>query len=195
MPDGLSAIDGAAVVPELTGSPPPNTDPGPWFVGRHAAAWAYARDLASTAPLVVIDGDPFKGLWYSWVYDDAATVAVVAAAYATEVARGRLSFPDLYVVLQADEAELRRRRDGDSTRTRRSFELHLRLIEPQRRYFEALAQAAPGSVIWLSGHPREEMVGTVLAAVAGPAIPRPDATRLLTDMARWVASHSIGAPA
>jgi hypothetical protein len=163
---------GAAVVPELSGGPPADAEPEAWFVAQHAAAWARARVLAERAPLVVLDGDPFKGLWYHWIYAADRTERV-AAAYARQVARGALGFPHLYVVLGATEAQLRQRRAQDPTRARRHFETHLRLVGPQRRYFAALVEAAPGRVLWLDTTDRGALAATVLAAVAALPPERP----------------------
>src|SRR5215208_5483655 len=137
---------GAAVVPELDASgAPPVGRSAAWFVERHAAQWRLARELAAAAPFAVLDGDPFKGLWYNWVYagEGWEGVETVAPLYRAQVEAGALAFPDLYVVLTAPEEELRRRRAGDASRTRRNFEKHLRLVGPLLRYFGALREAAP----------------------------------------------------
>lgn len=187
----LARAGGAARVPEVTGTPPAGADPAAWFVARHVEAYAQARELAATAQLVVLDGDPFKGLWYHWIFaaDVASSLARAAQAYARSVTRGDLAFPDLYVVLGATEAQLRDRRAGDPTRSRRNFESHLRLVEPQRRYYGALASVAPGRVLWLDTSDGDSLAGAVLDAVAAlPPTPR-DAKRLLRVMTAWVDSH------
>jgi hypothetical protein len=48
----------------------------------------------------------------------------------------------------ARSAELRRRRDGDATRARRNFELHVRLAGPLREWYQAVERVAPGRVRW-----------------------------------------------
>jgi hypothetical protein len=119
----------------------------------------------------------------------------VAAAYARQVARGALGFPHLYVVLGATEAQLRQRRAQDPTRSRRHFETHLRLVGPQRRYFAALVEAAPGRVLWLDTTDRGALAATVLAAVAALPPEPPDAAPLLGHLASWVATHTPDPPA
>jgi hypothetical protein len=81
---------------------------------------------------------------------------------------------------------VRRRARGDATRTRRHVETHLRLVGPQRRYFAALAEAAPGRVLWLDTTDRGELAGAVLAAVAALPPTRVDAAPLLRHAASWV---------
>ena len=184
----LARTVGAAVVPERSGGPPAGVEPQGWFVARHVEAWAEAQALARAAPLVVMDGDPFKALWYDAVYGEDAprTVAAAATHYASAVARGALAFPDLYVVLGATEAQLRVRRAGDATRTRRHFERHLRLVVPQRRYFAALAAAAPGRVLWLETTDPDALPDAVRASVDALPPDPPDAAALLRRLATWL---------
>jgi thymidylate kinase len=198
----LARAADAAVVPESNGAPPPGVEQRAWFLAQHVAAWARALTLAGRAPLVVLDGDPFKGLWFDWIFaaGGAPALDAVIEAHANEVARGALGFPDLYVLLGATEVQLRQRRADDSTRSRRHFETHLRLVEPQRRYFVALADAAPGRVLWLDTTERGDLASAVLAAVAALPPDPPDAVSLLRDITSWLAGadrpfRSASAPA
>jgi thymidylate kinase len=185
----LARDAGAAVVPELvaTGSPPIG-NAAAWFVDRHVAQWQSARALTLAGSLAVIDGDPFKGLWYNWIFaaDGWEGLDVIAPLYRHAVRRGGLSFPDLYVILGATEVQLRARRAGDATRSRRNFEPHLRLVEPHRRYFTALAAIAPGRVLFLDTSARDSLAASVIEGVAGlPASPL-DSALLLEHMVAWV---------
>jgi hypothetical protein len=188
----LALRAGAAVVPELDASAaPPIAQSAAWFVDAHAAQWRRARELAQTAPLVVMDGDPFKGLWFNWVYAEQGWpgVGVQAPLHRAHLQAGTLAFPELYVVLLATEAQLRARRAADSTRTRRNHEMHLRLIHPQRRYFEALRAADPSRVLLIDTTARDTLADAVLAAVQALPPDPPDSTRLLDHMVDWVATH------
>jgi hypothetical protein len=189
----LAREAGAAVIPELdAGAAPPIPESAAWFVDAHAAQWQRARALAARAPLVVIDCDPFKGLWFNWVFaaDGWPGIDAQAPLHRAHLERGTLAFPDLYVVLQATEAQLRARRAGDPTRTRRNHELHLRLAAPQRRYFQALQEADPPRVLLLDTSDRATLVETVLSAVERLPSDPPDSIRLFTRMADWVATHA-----
>ena len=191
----LAAECGAAVVFELdaAGAPPAHAAAA-WFVDRHAAQWRLARERAAAAraPFAVLDGDPFKGLWYNWMHADQGWegVDVVAPLYRAHVERGALAFPDLYVALDATEAQLRDRRAHDPTRTRRNHELHLRPLPARRRYFAALRDAAPERVVALDTTDRSALVPQVLDALRRLPPGPPDSLRWLERMAAWVRTHA-----
>lgn len=193
----------AAVVPELDAAgAPAAAESAAWFLARHAAQWREAEALAAAAPLVVLDGDPFKGLWYTWVYPPAGGLGVgaIIALHRAAVAQGILAFPDLYIVLQAGETELRARRAADSTRTRRNFEAHLALVGPQRRYFAALQACAPPRVRLADTGDRAALPSVVRAAVADLPAGAPDAQAMLAHAVEYLTTHapsgtSTGAPA
>jgi DNA polymerase III delta prime subunit len=194
--EALAREFGAAVVPELdsSGAPPPGRSAA-WFVERHAAQWRRAREMAAGAPFSVLDGDPFKGLWYNRVYADEGWEGVdtVAPLYRAQVEAGALAFPDLYVVLTASDEELRRRRAFDVSRSRRNFEKHLRMAGPLLDYFREMRDAAPGRVTIVGTGRREELTGRVLEALGRLPPGRPDSLRLLNHMTGWLGSHSPAA--
>ncbi|HEX8352434.1 MAG TPA: hypothetical protein VF611_06040, partial [Pyrinomonadaceae bacterium] len=113
--------------------------------------------------------------------------------YRAQVEAGALAFPDLYVSLNADEEELRRRRAEDTSRTRRNFEKHLLLAGPLRRYFVALREAAPARVVVVETRARGELVGRVIEALGRLPPGPPDSMRLLDHMTTWLRSHSPAA--
>lgn len=195
--EALTRECGAAVVPELdaSGAPSPGRSAA-WFVERHAAQWRLARELAAYAPFAVLDGDPFKGIWYNRVYSDEGWegVEAVAPLYRAQVEAGALAFPDLYVALTAPEEELRRRRAGDASRSRRNFEKHLRLAGPLLNYFYELRDAAPGRVTIVETSPRENPVGRVTTALELLPPDPPDSLRLLEHMADWLRSRAPHSP-
>ena len=188
----LEASLGAAVIPELdaAGAPPPERAE-PWFSDRHAEQWCQARALRAGSPVVVIDGDPLKGLWYNWMHADEGWpgVDVVGTLCAERIQAGTLGFPDLYVYLDATEAQLRARRAGDPTRRRRGFEKHVRTLVAQRRYFAALSEAAPGRVAFLDTGDRTSLTSRAHALVAALPAERPESLRILEAMTRWLGEH------
>lgn len=68
------------------------------------------------------------------------------AATREQIATRKLGFADRYYVRPIDADQARRQRDDDPTRTRRHFELHLRLQAPLIAWYETLARALPGRV-------------------------------------------------
>lgn len=157
-----------------------------------AGQWRLARGLAAGAPFAVLDGDPFKGLWYNWIYSGEGWegVETVAPLYRAQVETCALAFPDLYVALTAPEEELRRRRDGDASRSRRNFEKHLGVAGPLLNYFYELRDAAPGRVAIVETSARENLVGWVTGALELLSPDPPDSLRLLDHMADWLRSHT-----
>jgi thymidylate kinase len=192
----LARRHGAAVIAELSaGSPPPEPDArAAWFVDHHAADFQRARALAAEAPLVVLDGDPFKGLWYDRVFaeDVSQVTRVVAPLYRARLQQGALAFPDLSVLLLASEEQLRARRTGDASRSRRNFEKHLALVEPQRRYFTELARLAPGRVLLLRTQDPATLADQVTRAVAQLPGAHPDSLRLFDGMVAWLSASGRG---
>jgi hypothetical protein len=165
----------ATVLPELdaTGAPPP-AEAEPWFTQRHAAKWRRALDAAESAPLVVMDGDSWKGLWYNWLHADEGWpgVDVVSELCAMGLQEGRLAPADVYVILEADVDALRARRHADPTRLRRNQERHLERLPAFAAYITEFARLWGDRVVRLPTVDRESLVPRVLEAVArAPAEP------------------------
>lgn len=116
------------------------------------ARWAEAIELDRRSGLAVVDGDPLK-LHYIWCLWQIGHATEEHWRYAALLARaafaaGSLGIADRICVAAVDEDELRRRKQGDLTRRRAGFELHVALAEPLRRWYEAVASLAPGRVSW-----------------------------------------------
>ena len=129
-----------------------------FWAEANARRWEQALDTEAEHGLAVCDTDPFK-LHYVWslCYVGEAPVS----AWRAEVEINRQMFAARRVGL-ADAAfcelpgriELRRRRSVDVQRRRRKFELHRRLDEPLRLWYQAVDQLDPGRVLWrLPRHP------------------------------------------
>jgi hypothetical protein len=192
--EALAREFGAAAVPELdaSGAPPPGRSAS-WFVERHAARWRLAREVASAAPFAVLDGDPFKGLWYNRVYtrEGWEGVETVAPLYRAQVEGGGLAFPDLYVALTAGEGELRRRRAGEPSRSRRNFEKHLMLTGPLLDYFREMREVAPARVAVVETGSPGKLVDRVTEALSRLPSSPPDPLQLLDHMAGWLGFNPL----
>jgi hypothetical protein len=189
----LAASAGAAVVPE-TGelfAVPADATPA-WFLERAADRWRHAAALARDHALVVLDGDPFKALWWGWLYpgEGWTTPDEAAAFYRPRLARGALAFPHAYAYLDADEPALRARRAGDPTRRRRNFERHLRLVTPLRRYFAALGALAPGRVAVVRAGSPDAAADAARVLVERVAGAEPPGVELLDAVVEWLRTHN-----
>lgn len=147
----------ARFVPEYepTGAEPDGTDPvtqADYWVNVNSGRWAEAVGLERRTGLAVCDSDPMK-LHYSW---SLATIG--AAPWArfqhelqrcrTAFADGSLGFADLVLISTAPEEQLRRQKTADSSRRRRSFDLHVQLREPLLAWYATLEALSPGRVLW-----------------------------------------------
>ena len=117
---------------------------------HNAARWNLALAVEKANDPAICDTDPLKlhyawGLWQigeaseeRWRHERAATRQAVV--------QRRLGFADAYIVGTIDPETARRRRQGDATRQRRNFALHLRLQPSLLVWYEVLASVLPGLV-------------------------------------------------
>ena len=138
-----------------TGHEPEGNDPqaqGQYWTEVNARRWSEALELENALGHVLCDSDPLK-LHYSWcLYRiGAAPRARFAHEYqqVRQAMRHRqLGFADTVLVTLPDEIALRKRKEGDATRTRRSFDLHVQLRRPLQEWYRVLADLSPGRVAW-----------------------------------------------
>lgn len=193
----LTLAMGARVVPELVAKDAPQPSQGePWFTSRHVALWEQATALAVAAPLVVLDGDPWKGLWYNWLHADEGWPGgdVTGPLLDSAIAAGRLSMPDLSIILLADVETLRQRRASDPARRRRNHERHLARLEGFIAYMEMLSQHAPSRVLLLPAGPADGVLEAVLQRLRSGVVPveRDEARDVLAKVMKWVSQRSGG---
>lgn len=126
-------------------------EPSDWYFRMQVKRWELARDASLSGKVAILDGDHLQPVWYNWIFDDLnlQTVEEVLEFYSKAFSEGALGFPDAYVLLHLDIDELRSRKESDKRRSRRNFEMHLRLIEPQRDYFEMLQSCGHSSVAFM----------------------------------------------
>lgn len=122
------------------------------WAAANAGRWIEAVELEARRGLAVCDTDPLK-LHYVWTLWRIGEIAYENwRAEVEEVRRtfgkGRLGLADLILVELPGEAALRERKEGDATRGRRNFELHVRLVEPLREWYSAVDALDPGRVWW-----------------------------------------------
>jgi len=135
--------------------PDRSTDPetaARFWAEANAERWQQALDTENVHGLAVCDTDPFKlhyvwGLWWLGEVDTAVWEAE-ARINRKHFETGRLGLADLVLCEMPDLGVLQNRRAGDRTRTRRNFDLHVRLAEPLRRWYETMDRLEPGRVRW-----------------------------------------------
>jgi len=152
---------GAFIVPEVNQLfARPENEPPEWYFERQLDRWQIAGKEIKNYELVILDGDPFQPLWYNWAYDYAGwqKLDFMEEFYGAAIQNKMIDFPRLYFILSTNEAELRKRKMSDSSRQRHGFETHLKMIAPQRRYFEAVKTFSPGKVVFLEAETIESNI-------------------------------------
>lgn len=110
-----------------------------WYYEKQVERYKLCKESGHSS---ILDGDIFQPLWYNWIYGYPSgfpSKQETMDFYSQMIKEGHIQFPDLYILFQADENELRQRKEADGSRARRNFEKHLKLIEPQQKYFRFLA--------------------------------------------------------
>jgi hypothetical protein len=168
------------LVPEYApaGGEPDDSDPAAqadFWSEVSCQRWRQATRQERASGLAVCDDDPMK-LHYCWSLMRVGAAsrqrwAHEVTANMAAVTEGRLGFADLVLVTVPPVEELRRRRDSDPTRRRRNFELHARLAEPLRQWYQALERVEPDRVQWgLPSDGLPEIVPTPRANRCDPAL-------------------------
>lgn len=152
----------------VTGAPDRAAYPeaaGRFWAGKNEERWRAALAAEAATGLAVCDTDPLKlhYIWSLWRIGAATETQWHAELAATResFAAGRIGFADAYFVKRIDPEVARRQRDGDPTRTRRHFDLHVRLKEPLLAWYEAIDAVLPGRVTFdFPAHPAPTETGT-----------------------------------
>lgn len=118
----------------------------------NSARWEQARRTEEAHGIAVCDTDPFK-LHYAWTLWRTGHANRGHWATALEASRpafdeGRLGLADLILVTIPGQDALIRRRDGDQSRRRRNFDLHVQLAPALAEWYRAIERLDPARVIW-----------------------------------------------
>jgi hypothetical protein len=123
-----------------------------FWVERNVARWRDVLECEARDGLVVVDTDPFKlhYVWSLWRTGRATKVdwELQRDAARDAFAEGRYALADIFLVADIDEQTLRARRDADPTRTRRNFDVHVRLREATLAWYRAIDRFEPGRVLF-----------------------------------------------
>lgn len=138
-----------------TGTEPDGSDAARqarYWTKVNTARWSQALGLENRAGTAICDSDPMK-LHYSWCLARVGAAPISRFAYELACVREamshqKLGFADVVLVTVPDEKTLRLQKVGDSTRSRRSFELHAKLREPLTEWYQCLNRLRPNQVVW-----------------------------------------------
>ena len=141
----------------------PTVESKTWYLERQIDRWQMAQEKLKMYDNVILDGDIFQPLSYNWCYDFNIynqSLDFIADFYQNEMKEGRIKFPDRYFYLYTDQENLKYRERNDCTRKRGNFEKHLEIVEPHRRYYEALNSFIPHYVQLITA---ESIAGNMIA--------------------------------
>jgi hypothetical protein len=123
-----------------------------FWVRRNRDRWQSAIEIDSATGLAICDTDPLKlhYTWCLWKIGEATEVnwRLELAATREVFARKQIGFADLYYIGITEPAVARQRKQTDLTRSRRNFELHVRLQPALIAWYEALRAVLPGQVFF-----------------------------------------------
>ncbi|MCJ7842027.1 hypothetical protein MUB24_14170 [Lederbergia sp. NSJ-179] len=163
-----------------------------WFFEKQVERWTIAQRKSSSYPFIVIDIDLFQPLWYNWVFDftlfGGQSLEFVTEFYRKQLLNRTIGFPDKYFVLYTDEVELRKRKNGDNTRRRSGFEMNLRMIEPQKRYFNALRSLNPDLVCFIESDNTEMIVEKIIGTLPSTPCQHTFSVELFDFIVNWLGS-------
>jgi len=185
----IAARTGAVVVAEVWALfERPSPEPRMWYLERQVERWRFAVESAGKHGLSILDGDPFQPLWYGWAFGfiEPHTLSTVISFYHDAIAAGSLAFPDRYILLTVPEPELRARKQGDTSRSRRNFAKHVSLLRHQPRYFATMNKISPGLAYVLDASvPVTTLAETAISAIRSVQRAE-DSLTILRHLADWL---------
>jgi len=123
-----------------------------FWVDRNVARWHDVLEREARDGLVVVDTDPFKlhYVWSLWRTGQATELewTLQRDAAREAFAAGRYALADVVLVAEVDAGTLRARREADTTRTRRNFEVHVKLRDTTISWYRAIDRLEPGRVVF-----------------------------------------------
>jgi hypothetical protein len=151
-----------AVLDEIAG-PTPVSDvraAARYWSERDCERWARGLELEREHGVACFDTDPLK-IHYSWClwqigHGQREEWRAGVQAIRERLVERQIGFADQILFLEPPEHVVRSQKAHDLTRRRGKFEVHVRLHEPLRRWYQTLESLAPGRVVFnahLAPHP------------------------------------------
>ncbi len=142
----------------------------------------------------ILDGDIFQPIWYNWACNYPAQFLSKAKThefYRAKISQGRIAFPDLYIIFQAEEKELWLRKEKDTSRQRRNFEKHLKIIEPLKDYYRFLDQETDLEMRFIDYTNIAETRSGVLSSIGNLVKKNIDDLQVFEQVSSWLAEHPL----
>ena len=119
---------------------------------KNSERWHSALSMESVGGFAICDTDPFK-LHYAFSLWKIGELSLQNWKLEVDIHRGyfasdQLGLADRYFVSVPDAQTLQAQKDGDSTRSRGSFELHSQLGHALKTWYQAIDSLEPGIVTW-----------------------------------------------
>lgn len=165
----------------------PSPEPLQWYLECQIKRWEMATHHPS-----ILDGDPFQPLWYSWIYpeDGLQSLETLNNFYRPLFESNQIRFPDRYIILMASDATLSNRQIQDQNRKRSNFLKHLRLIAPQKKYFEYMKTLSKDRVQFISAETTKEELKQRTEILISFDIPEtPTDLPLFDSMVTWLRNN------
>jgi len=161
-----------------------------WYHQRQLDRFEICRksDVAS-----ILDGDVFQPIWYNWACNypsEFLSKDETHEFYRTQVQEGRIRFPDLYIIFDAEEKALWQRKEGDKTRQRRNFEKHLKIIAPLRAYYRMLDQETDLEMRFVDYTDIESTLAKVLKQIDSLKTKEVDTLATFSKIISWLSENS-----
>lgn len=172
--------------------PRPNPEPKFWYLHKQIDRWTEAVNKNGDDSLIILDGDHFQPIWFSWMYPDRVDSHWRAALnfYIQNITRPGL--PDFYVYLWVSPSErLRREHERGLTlghsqsRIMAKFDRYRNMMAMQRAVFGALDEAFPGFVLTLEASELEQTAESIRNYGFTP----PPAEKFFNWMRNWLSTH------
>ncbi len=162
---------------------------GYWYYQKQVERYQKSKQYNK----VIFDGDLFQPIWYNWTYNyprDYFSLEKVNGFYKMEIAQGNIYFPDLYIVFFTSIENLWKRKRADTTRQRRNFQKHLKLVETQPRYFGYMKQQFPNLVEFIRFDSLDETMFSVRKILESlNTKEKRDSLEVLETMRRWLSNN------
>ena len=162
---------------------------GDWYYEKQVARFQECKK----ANRVIFDGDIFHPLWYNWTYnypEGYYPLEMVHDIYYKEIKKGNILFPDLYLIFQTSEENLRKRKERDKNRKRSNFEKHLKLIVTQPKYFGFIESRFPGLVKFINYDNIEKTKIEAIAAINKRALgEKYNSEVILKEITKWLSTN------